>query len=78
MQLVTCLATDASLTADQWGHRFDTVCSNAFVEIDHEIVSSVLLLRLAKLSRRVVASYKRKYMHEVLANRLFNRAKEKV
>ena len=30
------------------GHKFDTVRSNTFVEIDHEIVSSVLLLRLAQ------------------------------
>ena len=30
------------------GHNFDTVRSNTFVEIDHEIVSSVLLLRLAQ------------------------------
>ena len=30
------------------GHKFDTVQSNIFVEIDHEIVSSVLLLRLAQ------------------------------
>ena len=29
------------------GHKFDTVRSNTFVEIDHEMVSSVLLLRLA-------------------------------
>ena len=43
-QLVTCLATDASLTAD---------------------------------SRRVVVSYKRKYVHEVLVNCLFKLAQEK-
>ena len=30
------------------GHKFDTVRSNTFVEIDHEIVSSVLLVRLAQ------------------------------
>ena len=30
------------------GHKFDTVRSNTFVEIDHEIVSSVLLLSLAQ------------------------------
>ena len=30
------------------GHKFDTVRFNTFVEIDHELVSSVLLLRLAQ------------------------------
>ena len=30
------------------GHKFDTVRSNTFVEIDHEIISSVPLLRLAQ------------------------------
>ena len=31
------------------GHKFDTARSNTFVEIDHEIVSSVILLRLAQI-----------------------------
>ena len=30
------------------GHKFDTVRSNTFMEIDHGKVSSVLLLRLAQ------------------------------
>ena len=31
------------------GHTFDTARSNTFVEIDHEIVSGVILLRLAQI-----------------------------
>ena len=38
-------------------------------EIDHEIISTAVLFPSA-VSRRVVVSYKRKYAHEVLVNRL--------
>ena len=31
------------------GHKFDTARSNTFMEIGHEIVSSVILLRLAEI-----------------------------
>ena len=50
--------------------------SNTFEEIDHEIISTVILLPSAD-SRRVVVSYKRKYVHEVLVNCLFKLAQEK-
>ena len=46
--------------------------SNIFVEIDHEIISMVSVLR------RVVVSYKRKYVHEVLVNHLVKLAQEKI
>ena len=39
-----------------------------------EILSTVTLI----YSRRVVVSYKRKYVHELLVNRLFKPAQEKV
>ena len=54
--------------------------SHTFMEIDHEIISTVILLPLFLLghSRRVVVSYKRKYVNEVLVNRLFKLAQEKV
>ena len=42
--LVTCLATDASLTADPGVASSIPVWSHTFVEIDHEIISSVILL----------------------------------
>ena len=46
-----------------------------FVEIDHEMISTVIPLIH---SRSVVVSYKRKYVHELLVNRLFKPAQEKV
>ena len=71
--------TDACLTADPGvaslipGARYHT-----FVEIDHEIISTVIHLLPLIYSRRVVVSYKRKYVHEVLVNRLLKPAQEKV
>ena len=53
-----------------------TTRSNTFVEIDHEIISTVILIPSAD-SRRVVVSYKRKYVHEVLVNCLVKLALEK-
>ena len=50
--------------------------SHTFIEIDHEIISMVILLPSAD-SRRVGVSYKRKYMQEVLVNRLVKLAQEK-
>ena len=38
--------------------------SHTFVEIDHEIISTVILLLPLIHSRRVVVSYKRKYVHK--------------
>ena len=76
-QSVTCLATDASLTADPGVASSIPARSHTFVEIDHEIFSTVILLPSADHSRRVV-SYKRKYVHEVLVNCLFKLAQEKV
>ena len=43
-QLVTCLATDACLTADPGVVSLIPVRSNTFVEIDHEMISTVILL----------------------------------
>ena len=60
------------------GHEFDPGRSHTFMEIDHEIISTVILLSSADHSRRVVVSYKLKYMHEVLVNSLFKLAQEKV
>ena len=69
-QLVTCLATDAYLTADPGVASSFPVRSHTFVEIDHEIISTVILLPPLIYSRRVVVSYQRKYVHELLVNRL--------
>ena len=43
-QSVTCLATDASLSADPGVMSLIPARSHTFVEIDHEIISTVILL----------------------------------
>ena len=43
-QSVTCLATDACLTADPGVVSSIPAWSHTFVEIDHEIISTVILL----------------------------------
>ena len=55
-----------------------TAPSHTFVEIDYEILPTVILLLPLNHSRRIVVSYKRKYVHEVLVNCLFKLAQEKV
>ena len=77
-QLVTYLATDASLTADPGVMSSIPAQSHTFVEIDHEIISTVILVSTAESFKRVVVSYKQKYVQEVLANCLFKLAQEKV
>ena len=47
-QLVRCLPTDASLTADPRVTSLILVRSHTFVEIDHEIFSTVILLPSAE------------------------------
>ena len=47
-QSVTCLATDASLTADPGVASSIPARSHTFVEIDHEIISTVILLPYAE------------------------------
>ena len=47
-QSVTCLATDASLTADQGVASSITAWSHTFVEIDYERISTVILLPSAE------------------------------
>ena len=72
-----CLATDASLTADPGVKSLIPARSHTFVEIDHEIISKVIFLPSADHSRKVVVSYKRKYVHKVLVNCLFKLAGRK-
>ena len=77
MQSVTCLATDARLTADPGVASSIPAPSHTFVEIDHEIISMVILLPSADPFKKVVVSYKRKYVHELLVNHLFKPTQEK-
>ena len=73
-----CLATDACLTADPGVASSIPVRSHTFVEIDHEIISTVILLPSVDLFKKGFVSYKQKYVHELLVNRLFKPAQEKV
>ena len=43
-QVIMCLATDANLTADLGVASLISARSHTFVEIDHEIISTVTLL----------------------------------
>ena len=47
-QSVNCLATDASLTADPGMAGFIPAMSHTFAEIDHKIISMVILLPSAE------------------------------
>ena len=47
-QSVTCLTTDASLTADPGVASSIQARSHTFVEIDHKIISTVILLPSAE------------------------------
>ena len=47
-QSVTCLATEACLTADPGVASSIPARSHTFVEIDHEIISTVILLPSAE------------------------------
>ena len=51
-QSVTCLATDACLTADPGVASSIPVRSRTFVEIDHEMISTVILLPSAELFKK--------------------------
>ena len=77
-QLVMRLTADTCPTADPPGFASSILArSHTFVEIDHEIISTAFLLPSTD-SRRVVVSYKRMYVHEVLVNCLVKLAHEKV
>ena len=47
-QSITCLATDSSLIVDPWVPSSIPARSHTFVEIDHEIISTVILLPSAE------------------------------
>ena len=63
------------LTADPGVVSF-YVRSHTFMEIDHEIITADILLPSAD-SRRVVVSYKQKYVHKVKVNHLVKLAQVK-
>ena len=61
------LAADPCLTADPGIVSLIPAWSHTVVEVDHEIISMAILLPSAD-ARRVVVSYKGKYVQEVLVN----------
>ena len=79
-QSVTCLATDACLTVDPGFASLIPARSHAFMEIDHEIISTAILLPSAEIiiQEGLLSVTSKKYVHEVLVNRLFNLGQEKV
>ena len=59
-QSVTCLATDACLTADPGVASSIPARSHTFVEIDHEIISTVILLPSADLFKKGCCQFQAK------------------
>ena len=68
-----------SLTADPGVASSIQVRFHTFVQIDHEIISMVILLLSAESFKKGCCQFnKRKYVHEVLVNCLFKLAQENV
>ena len=75
-QWVTCLTADTCLAADPGITSSKPAQFHTFVVIDHDIIPTATLLPSVD-SRKVVVSYKRKYVHEILVNRLVKLARGK-
>ena len=76
-QSVTCLATDAKLTADPGVASSIPAQSHTFVEIDHEIISTVILLPSAESFMKGFCQLQAKVCARLLVNCLFKLAQEK-
>ena len=76
-QSVTCLATDVCLTAIPGVPSLIPARPHTFVEIDHEIISTVILLPSADSFKKGCCQLQAKYVHELLVIRLFKPAQEK-
>ena len=75
VQLVACLTTDAGLTPNPGVlSSIPVLLWRLFMKYYLQSFSSLPL----NLSRRVIVSYKRKYVHELLVNHLFKLDQEKV
>ena len=70
------LTADTCQTADPGVLSSIPARSHTFPEIDHKIISTTILLPSTE-SKRVVVSYKRKYVYKVLVNCLVKLAQEK-
>ena len=68
--------TDACLTADPGVASSIPVQTHTFVEIDHEMISTFILLPSDdSFKKGCCQSYKLKYVHKLLVNRLFKPGK---
>ena len=77
-QSVTCLVTDAKLTADPGVASSIPARAHTFVEIDHEIISTVILLPSAESFMKGCCQLQAKVCARLLVNCLFKPAQEKV
>ena len=77
-QSVMCLATDACLTADPGIPSLIPARYHTIVEIDHEIISTVILLPSADSFKKGCCHLQAKVLHKLLVNRLFKPAQKKV
>ena len=66
-QSVTCLATDACLTADPGVASSIPARYHTFVEIDHEIISTVILLPSADLFKKGCCQLQAKVCAQITA-----------
>ena len=78
VQSVTCLATDACLTADPGVASWIPFRSHTFVEIDHEMISSVILLPSADSFKKGCCQLQAKVSARITVNCLLKPAQEKV
>ena len=74
---VMCLVTDAKLTADPGVASSIPARSHTFVEIDHEIISRVILLPSAESFMKGCCQLQAKVCARLLVNCLFKLAQEK-
>ena len=75
-QSVTSLATDASLTADPGVASSVLTRSHTFMEIDYEIIPTVILLPSADSFKKYCCQLQAKVCAQVLANCSFKLAQE--
>ena len=66
------------VTADPGVASLIPARSQTFVEIDHEIISTVILLPSAESFKKGCCQLQAQYLHEVLVNCLFKLAQGKV
>ena len=76
-QSVTCLVTDAKLTADPGVASSIPARSHTFVDIDHEMISTVILLPSAESFMKGCCQLQAKVCARLLVNCLFKLAEEK-